>query len=159
MTRIGNGYDSHRVAEGRELWLGCVHFDDAPAGLEGHSDADIVAHAICDALLGAAGLEDIGRHFPDTDDKYAGYPGRKFLEEVADMVYDAGYEISNVDCVVLCESVRIAPRREQMVSAIADALDIDDTQVNVKATTNEGRGAVGRGEIIACYAVASIEDA
>lgn len=79
MIRIGNGYDSHRIAKGRELWLGCVQFDDAEFGLEGHSDADVVAHAICDALLGAAGLGDIGDHFPDTDPQYQGYPGSKFL--------------------------------------------------------------------------------
>jgi 2-C-methyl-D-erythritol 2,4-cyclodiphosphate synthase len=156
--RVGNGYDSHRLVEGRDLWLGCVHFEDAAAGLEGHSDADVVAHAICDALLGAAGLGDIGEHFPDSDPEYKDYPGVKFLEAVADMVYDAGYEIVNVDCVVLCESVRLGERKQRMVTAIAEALDVDDAQVNVKATTNEGKGAVGRREIIACHAAALIDD-
>jgi 2-C-methyl-D-erythritol 2,4-cyclodiphosphate synthase len=135
-----------------------VHFKDAAAGLEGHSDADVVAHAICDALLGAAGLGDIGEHFPDSDSEYKDYPGAKFLEAVADMVYDAGYEIVNVDCVILCETVRIGERKQRMVTAIAEALDVDDGQVNVKATTNEGKGAVGRGEIIACHATALIDD-
>ena len=157
MNRIGNGYDSHRVVKGRELWLGCVHFDDAEVGLEGHSDADVVAHAICDALLGAAGLGDIGDHFPDTDPNYQGYPGHKFLEAVVDLVYDAGYDIVNVDCVVLSDVVRLGERKKEMVVAIAASLDVDESQVNVKATTNEGRGAVGRGEIIACEAVALVE--
>ena len=157
MIRIGNGYDSHTVAKGRELWLGCVHFDDAPVGLEGHSDADVVAHAICDALLGAAALGDIGEHFPDTDPRYKGYPGKDFLRNVADMVRDAGFDIVNVDCVVLCEAVKLGARKKTMAGAVAGHLGVDGARVNVKATTNEGHGAVGRGEIIACEAVVLLE--
>jgi 2-C-methyl-D-erythritol 2,4-cyclodiphosphate synthase len=157
VIRIGNGYDSHRVVEGGALWLGCTKFEDAAVGLEGHSDADVVAHAICDALLGAAGLGDIGMHFPDTDPRYRDYPGRGFLARVAAMVFDAGYEIVNVDCVVLCDVVRLGERKRDMAKAIAGHLDIEESRVSVKATTNEGRGAVGRGEIVACHAVALIE--
>jgi len=157
MTRVGIGYDVHRVLEGRDLVLGCVRFEDAPVGLEGHSDADVVAHAVCDALLGAAALGDIGEHFPDTDDRYRGYPGRDFLKSVAEMVRKAGYRVVNVDCVVLCDVVKLGARKKEMAAAVADALGIDAGCVGVKATTFEGRGAVGRGEVIACEAVASIE--
>jgi 2-C-methyl-D-erythritol 2,4-cyclodiphosphate synthase len=157
VIRIGNGYDSHRVVEGRALWLGCVQFEDAGVGLEGHSDADVVAHAICDALLGAAGLGDIGQHFPDSEERYRDYPGKGFLARVSAMVIDAGYEIVNVDCVVLCEVVRLGGRKRAMEQELARHLDVDESRVNVKATTNEGRGAVGRGEIVACHAVALLE--
>lgn len=157
MIRIGNGYDSHRVVEGDAMWLGCVKIDDAGASLEGHSDADVVAHAVCDALLGAAGLGDIGDHFPDTDARYRDYPGKGFLARVAAMLHDAGFTIVNVDCVVLCEVVNLGARKARMVREVADHLGIDEGRVNVKATTNEGRGAVGRGEIVACEAVALIE--
>lgn len=157
MIRIGNGYDAHRVVEGEAMWLGCVCIDDAGASLEGHSDADVVAHAVCDALLGAAGLGDIGEHFPDTDPHYRDYPGKGFLARVAAMVHDAGFAVVNVDCVVLCEVVKLGTRKQRMAREIASHLGIDEGCVNIKATTNEGRGAVGRGEIVACYAVALVE--
>jgi 2-C-methyl-D-erythritol 2,4-cyclodiphosphate synthase len=158
VNRIGHGYDAHATTPDRELWLGCVHFEDADVGLEGHSDADAVAHAVCDALLGAAGLGDIGEHFPDTDPRYKDYPGERFLRDVAKMVRDAGFEIVNVDCVVLCEVVRLEARKKTMVTAMAQHLGIDAGRVNVKATTNEGQGAVGRREVIACNAVALLSD-
>ncbi len=157
MIRIGNGYDSHTVTKDRDLVLGCVRFADSPVGLEGHSDADVVAHAICDALLGAAALGDIGGHFPDTDPRYQGYPGKDFLTNVAAMVRDSGYRIVNVDCVVLCEVIKLGARKKTMAGAIAGHLGIDAAAVNVKATTNEGHDAVGRGEMIACEAVVLLE--
>lgn len=155
--RVGNGYDAHRVVAGRELWLGCVHFTGSDVGLEGHSDADVVAHAVCDALLGAAGLGDIGEHFPDADPKFKNYPGAGFLSGVAEMVREAGYKIANIDCVVLCEIVRLGDTKKEMAEAMAGHLGVDVSCVNVKATTNEGRGAVGRREIVACEAVAALE--
>jgi 2-C-methyl-D-erythritol 2,4-cyclodiphosphate synthase len=154
VNRIGNGYDAHATSPKRELWLGCVRFEDARVGLEGHSDADAVAHAVCDALLGAAGLGDIGDHFPDTDPRYKDYPGERFLRDVAQMVRGAGYEIVGVDCVVLCEVVRLGPRKKRMAATMARHLGVDAGRVNVKATTNEGHGPVGRGELVACHAVA-----
>lgn len=159
MTRTGIGYDVHAVAKGRPLMLGCVHFDDAKVGLAGHSDADVVAHAICDALLGAAALGDIGEHFPNTDAQWKDVAGKEFLAEVAKMVRSLGYDIINVDCTVLADVVRIGERRQDMVTAIAEHLDVPRNQVNVKATTFEGKGAIGRGEAIACEAIATLERA
>ena len=157
MIRVGIGYDVHRVAEDRDLVLGCVRIGDAGVGLEGHSDADVVAHAVCDALLGAAALGDIGEHFPDTDERYRGYPGKDFLARVAAMVRGAGYAVINIDCVVMCDVVKLGERKKAMAAAIAGALGVDAACVCVKATTFEGRGAVGRGEVIACEAVACID--
>ncbi len=159
MTRVGIGYDVHAVATGRPLMLGCVHFEDATVGLEGHSDADVVSHAICDALLGAAGLGDIGRHFPDTDSRWKDAAGREFLVRVAEMVHGAGFDIVNVDCTVLADVVRLGDRKGEMEAAIAQHLDVPPDRVNVKATTFEGKGAIGRGEAIACEAIASVETA
>jgi 2-C-methyl-D-erythritol 2,4-cyclodiphosphate synthase len=137
--------------------LGCVHFDDAPVGLAGHSDADAVSHAICDALLGAAAMGDIGEHFPDTDAAWKDAPGSQFLAQVAQMLHGAGYAIVNIDCTVLADVVRLGNRKPAMAQAIADHLGIAVTQVNVKATTFEGKGTIGRGEAIACEAVAVVE--
>jgi 2-C-methyl-D-erythritol 2,4-cyclodiphosphate synthase len=156
MVRTGIGWDVHPLVEGRELWLGCVRFDDAPRGLDGHSDADVVAHAICDALLGAVGLGDIGEHFPPTDDAYKGMGGSKFLEAVRDMVGSAGYSISNIDCVVMSDAVRLGDRKKEMHIVMAAWLGLTPDQVCVKATTWEGFGAVGRGEVVAAQAVATI---
>jgi len=156
-TRIGIGYDVHRVEEGRKLMLGCVHFADSDVGLEGHSDADVVAHAICDALLGAAGLGDIGQHFPPSDAKWKDHPGSGFLQAVGHMLRHAGYHIVNIDCTVLADVVRLGERKHEMAVTISSHLAIDPSRVNVKATTCEGRGAVGRGEVIACEAVASLQ--
>jgi 2-C-methyl-D-erythritol 2,4-cyclodiphosphate synthase len=157
MIRTGIGYDVHAVSSGRPLMLGCVHFDGTTVSLSGHSDADVVSHAICDALLGAAALGDIGEHFPDTDAQWKDAPGREFLTRVAHLVRGAGYEIINVDCTVLCDAVRLGERKKEMVAAIAASLDIAPGAVGVKATTFEGKGAIGRGEAIACEAVATIE--
>ena len=154
MNRIGIGYDVHPVSEGRELWLGCVRFDDAEFGLWGHSDADVVAHAVCDALLGAAGLGDIGDHFPPTEDKYKDRPGRWFLTEVASMVRLEGFEIGNIDCVVMSDVMHLGTRKKEMAAAMGLHLEVNPRFVNVKATTFEGFGAVGRGEVIACEAIA-----
>jgi len=157
MTRVGIGHDVHAVAKGRALMLGCVHFQDSGVGLEGHSDADVVCHAVCDALLGAAGLGDIGEHFPDTDARWKDAAGREFLVRVAELVRAAGFDIVNVDCTVLADVVRLGDRKREMTAAIAHHLDIAPDRVNVKATTFEGKGTVGRGEAIACEAIASIE--
>jgi len=137
--------------------LGCVYFDDVDFGLEGHSDADVVAHAICDALLGAVAMGDIGDHFPPGQPRWKDAAGSVLLGAVAKMVHEQGYRIGNIDCTVLCDVVRIGERKKQMRNAIAGALDVDVERVNVKATTCEGRGAVGRGEIIACQAIAGVE--
>lgn len=157
MTRSGIGYDVHAVAAGRPLMLGCVHFTDATVGLEGHSDADVVSHAICDALLGAAGMSDIGEHFPDTDARWKNAAGREFLARVAEMVRATGFDIVNVDCTVMADVIRLGEHKREMATAIAQYLDITPDRVNVKATTFEGKGAIGRGEAIACEAIATLE--
>jgi len=159
MIRNGIGYDVHAVGKGRALMLGCVHFADATVSLTGHSDADVVSHAVCDALLGAAALGDIGEHFPDTDARWKDAPGRDFLARVAGLVRGAGYDIVNVDCTVLCDVVRLGERKREMAAAIATHLGVDTGMVSVKATTFEGKGAIGRGEAIACEAIATIESA
>jgi 2-C-methyl-D-erythritol 2,4-cyclodiphosphate synthase len=156
MMRTGIGYDVHAVTTGRPLMLGCVHFADATIGLSGHSDADVVSHAVCDALLGAAGMGDIGEHFPDTDARWKNAAGRDFLTRVAEMVRGAGFQIVNIDCTVLCDVVRLGERKKEMVAAMARCLDVAPGAVNVKATTFEGKGAIGRGEAIACEAVATV---
>lgn len=157
MIRSGIGYDVHAVGSGRPLMLGCVHFTDATVSLVGHSDADVVSHAICDALLGAAALGDIGEHFPDTDARWKDAASREFLSRVAALVRGAGYEIVNVDCTVLCDVVRLEARKREMVTAMAGHLGLDAGAVSVKATTFEGKGTIGRGEAIACEAIATLE--
>jgi len=159
MIRMGIGYGVHAVVEGRPMVLGCVHFADARVGLEGHSDADAVSHAVCDALLGAAALGDIGIHFPDTDPRWKGSPGSKFLARVAKLIRSNGYEIVNVDCTVLADVVRLGDRKQRMAEEMARHLGVEPGQVSVKATTFEGKGTIGRGEAIACEAVAVIEAA
>jgi 2-C-methyl-D-erythritol 2,4-cyclodiphosphate synthase len=155
-TRAGIGYDVHRFTEGRPLVLGgvTVLYD---RGLAGHSDADVVTHAIMDALLGAAGLGDIGDHFPDTDDKWKDARSIEMLTSVRDKIAQRGFAIRSVDAAVQCESPRLGPYRDRMRAELAAAMRLDRSQVNVKFGTNEGMGFVGRGEGIACQAVASIE--
>ena len=153
MTRVGFGYDAHRLVVGRDLILGGVHIP-YDRGLQGHSDADVLIHAACDALLGAAGLGDLGRHFPDTDPELEGVSSMVILKRVGAMVRNRGFELENLDTTVVAEAPKVAPFVEKMISRLADALEVKPEQVNVKATTTEGMGFTGRGEGIAAYAVA-----
>ena len=154
--RIGHGYDVHRLAEGRKLILGGV---DIPweRGLLGHSDADVLAHAVMDALLGAAGLGDIGKHFPDTDPAYAGADSVKLLERVAGLLREHGFAVGNVDATILAQRPKLAPHIPLMRDNLARAMGVDPGRVNVKATTEEGLGFTGSGEGMAAHAVALIE--
>ena len=155
-VRIGHGYDVHRLVEGRRLILGGV---DIPweRGLLGHSDADVLTHAVMDALLGAAGLGDIGQHFPDTDPAYAGADSLKLLEHVAELLRERGFTVGNVDATVLAQRPKLAPHIPQMRDNLARAMGVAPGQVNVKATTEEGLGFTGSGEGMAAHAVALIE--
>jgi 2-C-methyl-D-erythritol 2,4-cyclodiphosphate synthase/2-C-methyl-D-erythritol 4-phosphate cytidylyltransferase len=152
--RIGYGYDVHPFAEGRPLFLGGVEFPDAPRGLLGHSDADVVLHAVCDALLGAAGLGDIGKLFPPSDMAHKNRRSTEFLREVQSRIAAAGWRVGNIDVTVLAEAPKIGPRADEMRGAIAIELNITPEQVGMKATTNEGLGFIGRGEGIAAHATA-----
>jgi 2-C-methyl-D-erythritol 2,4-cyclodiphosphate synthase len=154
--RVGLGYDSHRFAEGRNLVLGGVVIDH-PLGLTGHSDADAVAHAVTDALLGATGLGDIGRHFPPTDAMWKDADSMGLLETVADMAAHENYQVVNVDVTVICEAPRIGPHAEAMQARLALALGIAPRLVSVKGKTNEGMGWIGRGEGIAAMAVVLVD--
>jgi 2-C-methyl-D-erythritol 2,4-cyclodiphosphate synthase len=153
MIRIGFGYDAHRLVVGRALILGGVHIP-YDLGLQGHSDADVLIHAVCDALLGAAGLGDLGRHFPDTDPQLEGVSSVAIMKRVAEMIRNGGFELQNLDTTVVAEAPKLAPYIEPMIARIADALEVNPNQVSVKATTTEGMGFTGRGEGIAAYAVA-----
>ena len=155
MTRIGHGYDVHRLVEGRPLILGGVRIDHF-LGLEGHSDADVLLHAICDALLGAAALGDIGLHFPDSDERYRGIDSRKLLARVAELLTEKGYVIVNIDATVIAQEPKLRPYIGQMVKQIAAVLTIPTDRVNVKATTEEGLGFTGRKEGIAAHCVCLI---
>lgn len=155
--RIGHGYDVHRLAEGRELILGGVKID-YPLGLDGHSDADVLLHAVADALLGAAGLGDIGLHFPDTDPRYKGADSRMLLRVVREKVTAAGYRISNVDVTMIAQRPKLRPYIGQMAENLAFDLQIDVSRVNVKATTEEHLGFTGEGLGMACHAVCLLEE-
>ena len=155
--RIGHGYDVHRLVEGRDLIIGGVKID-YELGLLGHSDADVLLHAVSDALLGAAGLRDIGYHFPDTDPKYKGADSRMLLREVRQKVADAGYRISNVDVTMIAQKPKLKLYIEQMMANIASDLQIDVSRVNVKATTEEKLGFTGSGEGMSCHAVCLLEE-
>ena len=155
--RIGHGYDVHKLVPGRDLILGGVKIDHY-LGLLGHSDADVMLHAVSDALLGAAGLRDIGYHFPDTDPKYKGADSRVLLREVRQKVTDAGYRISNVDVTMIAQKPKLKPHIEQMMANIASDLQIDVSRVNVKATTEEGLGFTGQGWGMSCHAVCLLEE-
>jgi 2-C-methyl-D-erythritol 2,4-cyclodiphosphate synthase len=156
--RIGTGYDVHCLAAGRKLMLGGV---DIPfeKGLLGHSDADVLLHAICDALLGAAGLGDIGRRFPDTAPIYKDISSLMLLEEVRLLLAEAGYRVNNVDATIVADKPRMAPHIPAMVMNIAAAIKVDRSEVNVKATTTEGLGFAGRGDGMAAYAAVLIRKA
>jgi 2-C-methyl-D-erythritol 2,4-cyclodiphosphate synthase len=153
---VGLGYDAHGFVPERALVLGGVRLRDRD-GLGGHSDADVLAHAIMDALLGAAGLEDIGHHFPDSDQAYAGADSLKLLEAVAALLRDNGWEPVNVDAVVVCEEPHIAPHRQAMRARLAGAMDLGMDRVGLKGTTTERMGFAGRGEGIAVHAVALVK--
>lgn len=154
--RIGQGFDVHALVQGRPLIVGGVHipFD---RGLAGHSDADVLLHALCDALLGATGLGDIGRHFPDTDLAFAGADSRVLLRRVATLVADSGLRIANVDSTIIAQAPKMAPHIARMTANIAADLGIDATRVNVKAKTTEKLGSIGRGEGIAAEAIVLLE--
>jgi len=156
--RIGIGYDVHRFAPGRPLILGGVHVPH-DSGLLGHSDADVLTHAVCDALLGAAALGDIGRHFPDSDERYADADSILLLERVAAMLHDADFAVGNVDVTVAIESPRLSPYVDGMRERLAGALGMTKDRVSVKATTTEGLGFVGVKEGIAAYAVCTLMEA
>lgn len=156
MIRIGHGYDVHRFAPDRDLVLGGVTID-YPFGLEGHSDADVLLHAVCDALLGAAALGDIGLHFPDTDDRYRGIDSRKLLKQVTDRLESKGYTVCNLDATILAQAPKLRPYIPAMVEQIASLLRIPADCVNIKATTEEGLGFTGRKEGIAAHCVCLIQ--
>ena len=155
--RIGHGYDVHRLVEGRDLILGGVKID-FELGLLGHSDADVLLHAVSDALLGAAGLGDIGKHFPDTDPKYKGSDSRVLLRHVVKLVVEHGYRISNVDVTMIAQKPKLKDHIPQMVQNIAEDLQIPENRVNVKATTEEKLGFTGTMEGLRCHAVCLLEE-
>ena len=155
--RIGQGYDAHRFAEGRRLVLGGVEIE-YEQGLAAHSDGDVVLHALCDALLGAAALGDIGYHFPDRSDEFRDIDSRILLRRVVALVGEQGYRVGNADLTIIAQAPKIAPHIELMRERIAADLQVDVGQVSVKATTTEGMGFAGRSEGIAAYAVVLIEN-
>lgn len=154
--RVGYGYDVHRLVEGRNLWLGGVHIEHT-LGLLGHSDADVLIHAICDALLGAANLRDIGYHFPDTAPEYKGADSKVLLSRTVDLLAQHGYRVGNVDCTVCAERPKINPHIDAMKAVLAPLLRVDLDAVSLKATTSERMGFVGREEGMTAHAVALIE--
>lgn len=156
--RIGHGYDAHVFQTGRELVLGGVSIPFG-RGLAAHSDGDVVIHALCDALLGAAGLGDLGRHFPDSDARYRGIESRRLLRHVVKLLAESALRVHNVDVTVVAQEPRLAPYRDDMSANLAQDLGVDAGCVNLKATTTEGMGFTGRSEGIAAYAVALLEEA
>ena len=154
--RIGSGYDVHKLTENRNLIIGGVKIP-FEKGLLGHSDADVLLHAICDALLGAAALGDIGKHSPDNQDQFKNIDSRILLRDVAKKIGDAGYNISNIDSTIIAQKPKMAPYIEQMCKNIADDCNISTKQVNVKATTEEGLGFTGEGRGISAFAVCILE--
>lgn len=156
MMRIGHGYDVHRFESGRRLILGGVQIP-YPQGLAGHSDADVLTHAVMDALLGAAGLGDIGMHFPDTDDRFEGINSLILAQETVALVQDAGYSICNIDSTLIAQAPKLSPYLPQMRKALSQALQINTDQINIKATTEEHLGFTGRKEGIAAHAVCLLE--
>ena len=156
MVHVGIGYDVHAFAEGRKLILGGVEIPHAK-GLEGHSDADVLMHAVCDAILGALGEADIGHFFPNTDARWQGAPSRIFLEEAARLVGSRGGRLVNVDCTVIAQAPKVYPHVRQMKANVANALGLDVQRIGIKATTNERLGFIGREEGIAAMAVAGVD--
>ena len=156
MYRIGNGYDVHRLVEGRKLILGGVNIPHI-LGLDGHSDADVLCHALCDSLLGASGAGDLGKHFPDTDDQWKGVSSLVLLEETEKIVAARGYQITNIDTTIVAQQPKLAPHIQAMTRNIAECLKIHSDQVNIKATTTENLGFTGREEGISAYAVVLLQ--
>jgi len=155
MIRIGFGYDVHPFGEGRELWLGGINIDH-PSGLKGHSDADVLIHAICDALLGAANLRDIGFHFPDSSSDYKGVDSKLLLLDTMRMLREAGYELGNIDATIAAEQPKLNPYFPEIKKTLAEVMHVSADDISLKATTTEKLGFTGRGEGIAVYAVALI---
>ena len=156
MIRIGQGYDVHRLVEGRDLWICGIKLPHTH-GLLGHSDADVAIHALCDALLGALALRDIGYHFPDTDPKFKGADSKLLLKEVCGMIRGRGWEIGNVDVTIMAEAPKFKPHIDEMRAKLAEVMEIDVDCVSVKATTTEGLGFTGRREGIASQAVVLLQ--
>jgi 2-C-methyl-D-erythritol 2,4-cyclodiphosphate synthase len=156
-ARVGIGYDSHRLAAGRRLVIGGVELEH-DQGLDGHSDADVLAHALTDALLGAAGLGDIGEHFPDSDERWRDADSMQLLAHVLALLGADGLELVNVDCTIVMERPKLGPRRAEIRASLAATLQLEERRVNVKASTGEGIGFVGRGEGVAALAVASVRE-
>jgi 2-C-methyl-D-erythritol 2,4-cyclodiphosphate synthase len=157
-VRAGIGFDSHRLEDGRRLILGGVEIEGAARGLAGFSDADVLTHAVIDALLGAAGLGDVGQHFPDTDERWRDADSLDLLRAVVRQLADAGYKPANIDATVACEEPKLAPFRDEMRTRLAEAAGQEGDAVNVKFTTGERMGFVGRGEGIAALAIATLAD-
>ena len=156
MYRVGFGFDAHKFVEGGKVILGGVEIP-FELGLSGHSDADVLSHAVCDALLGTIGAGDIGTHFPDSDPEYKGVSSLVFVKEALALVRAEGYEIGNIDSVIICERPRISPHVPQIKDSLSQAMGIDNKAVSVKATTTDKMGFTGRGEGIATYAVVLVE--
>jgi 2-C-methyl-D-erythritol 2,4-cyclodiphosphate synthase len=155
---VGFGYDIHRLESGRPMRLGGIDIPDAISGPVAHSDGDVLLHAVCDALLGAAAIGDIGKHFPDTDQAYRGISSVELLRRVVELLAEKGYTPHNLDCMLILERPKIAAYRDAMREEIARTLGISPERVSVKATTNEGLGPIGAGEGIAAYAVATVNE-
>lgn len=153
--RVGFGYDVHALAAGRELWIGGVKIEHS-VGLVGHSDADVLIHAVCDALLGAADMRDIGFHFPDTDKKYEGIDSKILLRETMRLLRGAGYELGNIDATVAAERPKLNPHIPEMKRTLAEVMHVDEGDISIKATTTERLGFTGREEGIAAYATVLI---
>jgi len=156
MYRIGNGYDVHRLIKGRKLILGGVDIPHG-LGLDGYSDADVLCHALCDSLLGASGAGDLGKYFPDTDNKWKGVSSLVLLGKSGELVAERGFQISNIDTTIVAQQPKIGPHIESMTINISETLNIDPNQINIKATTTERLGFAGREEGIAAYAVALLQ--
>jgi len=156
-VRIGIGYDIHRLIEDRKLFLGGIEIPYVK-GLLGYSDGDVLLHAISDAILGAASLGDIGEHFPNTDPKYKGIRSTELLKKAVDMAGAKNLAVNNVDTVIIAEEPKIFPFKEKMIASLADMLRLDKAMINIKATTNEGVGALGKGDAIAAYAVVTLKE-
>ena len=155
--RIGHGYDAHRFTGGDHIIIGGVRIDHTHA-MQAHSDGDVAIHALCDALLGAAGLGDIGKLFPDSDGRYAGIDSRELLRDVVSRLRQQGLTTGNIDITIVAQAPKMAPHIPAMLQCLADDLGVDSSRLNIKATTTEGMGFTGRGEGIACYAVVLLKE-